>query len=98
MLFGAQLGGGTDIHRVLSYGQGLARATNDTILALISDLFKGGDRQQLLKRAACLANSRVQLIVLLALPTGARRPAITASWSVARGGGAGLRSHARPVS
>jgi len=67
VLFGTQLGGGTDIHRALSYCQGLVRAPNDTILVLISDLYEGGDRQQLLKRAASLAASGVQLIALLAL-------------------------------
>jgi Mg-chelatase subunit ChlD len=67
VLFGAQLGGGTDIHRALSYCQGLVRAPNDTILVLISDLYEGGDRQQLLKRAASLTAAGVQLIALLAL-------------------------------
>jgi hypothetical protein len=67
VLFGAQLGGGTDIHRARSYCQGLVRAPNDTILVLISDLYEGGDRQQLLKRAASLTAAGVQLIALLAL-------------------------------
>ncbi len=67
VLFGAQLGGGTDIDRALSYCQGLVRAPHDTILVLISDLYEGGDRQQLLKRAASLVASGVQLIALLAL-------------------------------
>jgi len=67
VLFGTQLGGGTDIHRALSYCQGQVRAPHDTILVLISDLYEGGDRQQLLKRAATLTASGVQLIVLLAL-------------------------------
>jgi Mg-chelatase subunit ChlD len=67
VLFGAQLGGGTDIQRALSYCQGLVRAPHDTILVLISDLYEGGDRQQLLKRAASLTAAGVQLIALLAL-------------------------------
>ena len=67
VLFGAQLGGGTDIGRALGYCQGLVRAPHDTILVLISDLYEGGDRQQLLKRAASLVSSGVQLIALLAL-------------------------------
>ncbi len=67
VLFGTQLGGGTDIHRALSYCQGLVRAPNDTILVLISDLYEGGDRQQLLKRATSLTASGVRLIALLAL-------------------------------
>jgi Mg-chelatase subunit ChlD len=67
VLFGTQLGGGTDIHRALSYCQGLVRAPHDTILVLISDLYEGGDRQQLLKRAASLTASGVRMIALLAL-------------------------------
>jgi Mg-chelatase subunit ChlD len=67
VLFGVQLGGGTDIQRALGYCQGLVRAPNDTILVLISDLYEGGDRQQLLERAASLVASGVQLIALLAL-------------------------------
>ena len=50
--FGTQLGGGTDINRALSYCQGLARQPGDTILILISDLFEGGNRAEMLKRAA----------------------------------------------
>lgn len=67
VLFGAQLGGGTDIDRALNYCQGLVRAPHDAILVLVSDLYEGGDRQRLLKRAASLVGSGVQLIALLAL-------------------------------
>ncbi len=67
VLFGTQLGGGTDIQQALGYCQGLVRAPNDTILVLISDLYEGGDRQQLFKRAASLIAAGVNLIVLLAL-------------------------------
>lgn len=67
VLFGTQLGGGTDINQALSYCQTLVRAPNDTILVLISDLYEGGDRQRLLKRAASLVASGVRLIALLAL-------------------------------
>jgi hypothetical protein len=67
VLFGTQLGGGTDIERALGYCQGLVRAPNDTILVLISDLYEGGNHDKLLSRAAALINSGVQLITLLAL-------------------------------
>jgi len=67
LLFGAQLGGGTDINRALGYCQGLVRQPHDTILILISDLFEGGNQQEMLKRAATLAASGVQMIALLAL-------------------------------
>ncbi|HEX9004370.1 MAG TPA: VWA domain-containing protein [Blastocatellia bacterium] len=67
LLFGAQLGGGTDINRALAYCQELVRQPHDTILILISDLFEGGNQQEMLKRAATLAASGVQMIALLAL-------------------------------
>jgi Mg-chelatase subunit ChlD len=67
LLFGAQLGGGTDINRALRFCQELVRQPHDTILILISDLFEGGNQQEMLKRAASLAASGVQMIALLAL-------------------------------
>jgi Mg-chelatase subunit ChlD len=67
LLFGVQLGGGTDIHRALGYAQGLVRAPQDTILVLISDLYEGGDRAGMLERAAALVGAGVQVIALLAL-------------------------------
>ena len=56
LLFGTQLGGGTDIHRALTYCQGLIRQPGETILVLISDLFEGGDQAGMLRRAASLAD------------------------------------------
>ncbi len=67
LLFGAQLGGGTDINRALGYCQGLIRRPHDTILVLISDLIEGGNQQEMLKRAASLVGAGVQFIALLAL-------------------------------
>jgi hypothetical protein len=67
VLFGTQLGGGTDINRALSYCQGLIRRPQDTILVLISDLYEGGNQAEMLKRAASLVASGVQMVALLAL-------------------------------
>lgn len=67
VLFGTQLGGGTDINRALSYCQGLIRRPEETILVLISDLYEGGNREAMLKRVASLVNSGVQMVTLLAL-------------------------------
>jgi Mg-chelatase subunit ChlD len=67
VLFGTQLGGGTDIHRAISYCQSLVRQPEQTILVLISDLIEGGVRENLLKRAASIISSGVSLITLLAL-------------------------------
>jgi Mg-chelatase subunit ChlD len=67
LLFGIQLGGGTDIERALAYAQSLVRAPRDTILILISDLYEGGDREAMIGRARELVGSGVQMIALLAL-------------------------------
>jgi hypothetical protein len=67
LLFGTQLGGGTDINRALTYCQGLVRAPSETILVLITDLFEGGNREEMLRRAASLVRSGVSVITLLAL-------------------------------
>ncbi|NJM19180.1 MAG: VWA domain-containing protein [Richelia sp. SM1_7_0] len=67
LLFGTQLGGGTDINQALTYCQSLIEQPQNTILVLISDLYEGGDRKHLLKRMAAIVNSGVQLVTLLAL-------------------------------
>lgn len=67
LLFGTQLGGGTDINRALTYCQGLVRVPQDTILVLISDLYEGGNTKEMLARASAIAASGVQMIALLAL-------------------------------
>jgi len=67
VLFGTQLGGGTDINRALAYCQGLIRAPHETILVLISDLYEGGNQKEMIARAAAIAASGVQTIALLAL-------------------------------
>ncbi len=67
LLFGTQLGGGTDINRALAYCQTLVRRPNETVLVLISDLFEGGNREELIRRAGSLAASGVLVVALLAL-------------------------------
>lgn len=67
VLFGTQLGGGTDINLALAYCQGLIRQPQETILVLISDLIEGGDAKEMLKRVATLVSAGVQMIGLLAL-------------------------------
>jgi Mg-chelatase subunit ChlD len=67
LLFGTQLGGGTDINRALAYCQGLITRPLETILILLSDLYEGGNQEEMLKRAAALVNSGTQVIALLAL-------------------------------
>lgn len=67
VLFGTQLGGGTDINRAVAYCQGLVRRPADTLLVLVSDLYEGGVRDELLRRVADLTSAGVQVVVLLAL-------------------------------
>lgn len=67
VLFGVQLGGGTDINRAIGFCQQLIERPEQTILVLISDLYEGGDANQLLRRIACLSASGVTVICLLAL-------------------------------
>jgi Mg-chelatase subunit ChlD len=67
VLFGTQLGGGTDINRAIAYSQGLITRPTDTIFVLVSDLYEGGVRDEMLKRVAAMVNGGVQVIVLLAL-------------------------------
>jgi Mg-chelatase subunit ChlD len=67
VLFGTQLGGGTDINKALSYCQGLIRQPQDTILVLISDLYEGGNSKEMLKRMGSIVASGTQVVTLLAL-------------------------------
>jgi Mg-chelatase subunit ChlD len=67
VLFGTQLGGGTDINRALGYCQQLVTRPRETIFVLISDLYEGGNRAEMLSRAANLVGSGVQVVALLAL-------------------------------
>jgi hypothetical protein len=67
VLFGVQLGGGTDIAGALGYCQTLVTRPRETILVLISDLYEGGSYEDLLRRCASLVHSGVVLVALLAL-------------------------------
>ena len=67
VLFGTQLGGGTAINRALAYCEQLVTKPAETVLVLISDLYEGGVREELLRRARGLIEAGVQVIALLAL-------------------------------
>jgi Mg-chelatase subunit ChlD len=67
LLFGVQLGGGTDINAALTYCKQIITRPLDTVLVLITDLYEGGNEAEMRKRAAELAKAGVQLVVLLAL-------------------------------
>jgi len=67
VLFGIQLGGGTDINRALAYCQRLITRPASTILILVSDLFEGGNQNEMLRRVAGMTAAGTRMIALLAL-------------------------------
>ncbi len=67
VLFGVQLGGGTDIAQAIGYCQQLVTRPADTLLILVSDLFEGGNATLLHDRIAALVQAGVCVVVLLAL-------------------------------
>jgi hypothetical protein len=67
VLFGVQLGGGTDIAEALGYCRRLVTRPTDTVLVLISDLFEGGNADLMRARIAQLTRSGVSVLCLLAL-------------------------------
>jgi len=67
LLFGTQLGGGTDIHAALTYCQTVVRRPAQTILVLVTDLYEGGPAAKMRERAAQLVRAGVNVVCLLAL-------------------------------
>ncbi|MGW5523684.1 VWA domain-containing protein [Gordonia sp. NPDC003950] len=67
VLFGTTLGGGTDINRAIAYCQGLVTRPEHSIVVLISDLYEGGVRDEMLKRVAQMRADGITVVVLLAL-------------------------------
>ncbi len=68
VLFGVQLGGGTDINSALAYCEGKIEHPAKTHLVLITDLYEGGDAKSMLARVvATLKQSGVNIFVLLSL-------------------------------
>ncbi|GGL08463.1 VWA domain-containing protein [Nocardia jinanensis] len=67
VLFGTQLGGGTYINRAIAYCQTLITRPADSLFFLISDLYEGGVREEMLRRVHAMKESGVQVVVLLAL-------------------------------
>ncbi|WP_407444694.1 VWA domain-containing protein [Rhodococcus sp. (in: high G+C Gram-positive bacteria)] len=67
VLFGTQLGGGTDINRAIAYSRTLITRPTDSLFVLISDLYEGGIRAEMLSRVREMLAAGVQVVVLLAL-------------------------------
>ena len=72
VLFGVQLGGGTDINRAVAYCEDRIERPAKAHLVLITDLYEGGDADALVDRLARLTISGVNVIVLLALTDSGR--------------------------
>lgn len=67
LLFGVQLGGGTDIASAVAYCQRLVTRPTETVVVLVTDLCEGGNPDLLVDRIAALQRSGVCVIVLLSL-------------------------------
>ncbi|MDE5591320.1 MAG: VWA domain-containing protein [Acetatifactor sp.] len=67
LLFGFQLGGGTDIDKSVAYCQQYIENPSKTLFFLISDLEEGGNRAALLRRLEEMKESGVTVVCLLAL-------------------------------
>ncbi len=67
LLYGIQLGGGTDIEKSIAYCQGLVSQPDKTTLFLVTDLYEGGNRAGLIRRLGELKESGVNVVVLLAI-------------------------------
>ena len=98
VLFGCQLGGGTDINRALAYCQQLITRPTESILVLISDLYEGGIAEEMLRRVAELLRAGVTVVVLLALSdSGAPAYDHEHAAALAALGSTGLCVYAGPV-
>ncbi len=67
VLFGVQLGGGTDIAQAIGYCRQLVTRPAETVLVIVSDLFEGGNAGLLHSRIDELVRAGVSVVVLLAL-------------------------------
>lgn len=67
LLFGIQLGGGTDINKSIAYCEQFVAEPKKTIFLLVSDLYEGGNRTEMIRRLRDMHESGVRTICLLAL-------------------------------
>lgn len=72
MLFGIQLGGGTNINQAVAYCADKIERPAQTHLILITDLYEGGNEKELVSRIANLKRQGVNVITLLALSDDGR--------------------------
>lgn len=70
LLFGIQLGGGTDINKSVAYCEQFVTEPQKTLFILISDLYEGGNQAGLVRRMEAMRQSGVKVLCLLALSDG----------------------------
>lgn len=74
LLFGFQMGGGTDIAKSIAYCRQYIESPSKTLFFLISDLMEGGNRSALLNHLKEMKDSGVTVIVLLAVSDCGKKP------------------------
>ncbi|GIO84859.1 VWA domain-containing protein [Paenibacillus faecis] len=67
MLFGIQLGGGTNIDKSVAYCEQFITEPKKTLFILISDLYEGGNQSRLIRRMREMKEAGVKTLCLLAL-------------------------------
>lgn len=72
LLFGFQLGGGTDIDKSVAYCERFVENPSKTLFFLITDLYEGGNRASLLRRLGELKDAGVTVVCLLAIADGGK--------------------------
>ena len=72
LLFGFQLGGGTDINKSIAYCSRYIENPKKTLFFLVSDLMEGGNRAGMLRRLQEMKESQVTVVCLLAIADGGK--------------------------
>lgn len=72
LLFGFQLGGGTNIEKSIAYCEQFVENPGKTLFFLISDLEEGGNRAGMLRRLQDMKDAGVTVVCLLALAGGGK--------------------------
>lgn len=72
LLFGFQLGGGTNIEKSIAYCEQFVENPRKTLFFLISDLEEGGNRAGMLRRLQEMKEAGVTVVCLLALAGGGK--------------------------
>ncbi len=72
LLYGFQLGGGTDINQSVAYCQTFIENPKKTLFFLVTDLMEGGNRAALVRRLGEMKEDGVTVVCLLAVADGGK--------------------------